>query len=235
MNELESRLLSLYDEIGLGSCGICLECRKMNPGIYPRAVGCWFVGNEFFEQKKRVLFIGKTARGVPGANLEENQNDKGFLNEFRYSRKNLWDKPWPYWSYTSEICRRPFGGAGMEAAAFTNMVKCNGSDTVDRTTDDMKECCIRKLKAAKREIEVIAPTHIVLYTGRDYDGWLDGLFDSLTITRDGQTDIGRKKMVWAEFDALSAGRMIKVLRIGHPERMKKDDYVSAVVDWIKRN
>ena len=29
--------------------------------------------------------------------------------------------------------------------------------------------------------------------------------------------------------------LIKVLRVGHPERKKKVDYVNAIANWIKQN
>lgn len=165
LGSLEEKILSCYNEIDLGTCEVCTRCHSDNPTLYSKAVGMWFVGKFFEGQKNRVLFIGKNARGMPATEYKENQNNNGFLAEFRYSRENLIDKSWPYWSYTKEISKRLFGDMVMEAVAFTNMVKCNGSDTIDTTTESMKGYCIGDLAVVRREIEIIKPTHIVLYTG----------------------------------------------------------------------
>ncbi len=234
-NRIEQKLLSLYDEMNLGHCEICQKCKKENPNLYPKAVGCWFVGKAYEEQKKRILFIGKNARGMPAKDYEENQNGKGFLEEFRYTRDGLWDMSWAYWSYTRAICHELFGSLGMEAIAFTNMVKCNGSDTVDTTTDSMRNHCIYELRVIKKEIETIQPSHVVCYTGGYYDYWLADLFDKLECTEAIHVPIGKKQMPFAEFDATSLGNSIRVLRIGHPERKQKDAYVSTVVKWVKDN
>ena len=231
-NALERKLTALYDEIGLGSCEICTRCRAEAPDRYPKAVGCWFVGSEYARQDKRVLFVGKTARGLPASGYAENQNEKGYLEEFRYTRDGLWDEGWAYWRYTREICQALFGPVGMEAAAFTNMVKCNGSDTVDTTTDSMRDHCIRELRVIQREIEVIEPTHVVCYTGERYDPWLADLFDALELREATEIPVGKKRMPFADLDAVSKGRSIRVLRVGHPERKRKDAFVSAVVGWI---
>jgi hypothetical protein len=234
-NNVEQALLALYDNIDFGVCEICKKCRAENPKLFPKAVGAWFVGDKFEKQEKRVLFIGKNARGNPANDNEENKNDKNFLNEFCYSRKSLWAKAWHNWSYTKEISRRLFDSAGMEAIAFTNMVKCNSSVTTDTTTDFMKNCCIRDLGVVKKEILTIQPTHIVFYTNSWYDCWLQYAFDSINCMKTESMTIGKKKMPYAEYACKLGDAEIKALRIGHPERMQKEAYISTVVDWIKNN
>ena len=234
-NQIEQKLLSLYDEIDLGLCEICQKCKTENPNLYSKAVGCWFVGNAYEEQKKRILFIGKNARGMPAKGYEENQNEKGFLDEFRYTRDGLWDVSWSYWNYTRAICKELFGSLGMEAVAFTNMVKCNGSDTVDTTTESMKEYCIKDLGVVSKEIEIIKPTHIICYTHTYYDAWLPFSFDRMNCLKSEYKAIGKKYMPYAEYDCELGSSKIKVLRIGHPERLNKEDYISTVVDWVNNS
>ena len=234
-NSIEQKLLSLYDEIGLGLCKICKKCKAENPNLYSRAVGCWFVGNAYGEHKKRILFMGKNARGLPAKAYEENQNEKGFLDEFRYTRDGLWNVSWSYWGYTRAICKELFGSLGMEAVAFTNMVKCNGSDTVDTTTESMKEYCIKDLGVVRKEIEIIKPTHIICYTHTYYDTWLPCLFDKMNCLKSEYKAIGQKKMPYAEYDCELGNSNIKLLRVGHPERLQKKDYISTVIDWVNNN
>lgn len=234
LGTLEEKILSCYNEIGLGTCAVCTHCRIDNPALYSKAVGMWFVGKFFEEQKNRVLFIGKNARGMPAKEYKENQNSKGFLEEFRYSRENLINKSWPYWSYTKEISKRLFGDMAMEAVAFTNMVKCNGSDTIDTTTDSMKDYCIGDLAVVRHEVEIIRPTHIVLYTGTSYDSWLSPVFDKIDCFSNTSIEIGKKKMPYGEYRCKLNHERIRVLRIGHPERMQKEAFVSTVVTWINK-
>ena len=39
-------------------------------------------------------------------------------------------------------------------------------------------------------------------------------------------------MPWREAEVKIGDTRLNVLRVGHPERMKKVDYVDAVSDWI---
>ena len=235
LNSLENRILSFYDSIDLGRCELCRQCRAENPNLYARAVGAWFVGSKYERQEKRILFVGKNARGVPAADYEENRNGKGFLEEFRYSRERLWHLSWAYWRYTAEICGRLFGPAGMEAVAFTNMVKCNSSPSRDTTTDSMKDYCVHRLGVARGEIEILKPTHVVCYTGTSYDRWLPDLFDTMECLQSEYIAIGNKRMPYAAYKCGSGGSKVSVLRIGHPERMQKEAYVSSVVHWVNEN
>lgn len=231
---LEQKIISMYDDINLGNCDICRQCRIENPDLYSKAVGLWFVGNCYEQQSKKVLFVGKNARGVPAIEFDENQNDKCYLNEFNFSREQLWDKSWAYWSYTKDICNQLFGeNIGMEAVAFTNMVKCNASDSTDTTTNSMKNYCINNLKVIRKEIEIIKPTHIVFYIGNFYNNWLNGIFDECNCILSKNIPIGNKEMPFAEYDCKVENNSIRALRVGHPERMKKDDYVSTIVKWIR--
>ena len=45
--------------------------------------------------------------------------------------------------------------------------------------------------------------------------------------------IGKKEMPWMEAIGQLNNNLIKILRVGHPERMKKDEYVSAISKWIQ--
>ena len=42
-------------------------------------------------------------------------------------------------------------------------------------------------------------------------------------------------MPWLEANASINQRDLKVLRIGHPERKKKEAFVNCVVDWVNKN
>lgn len=223
----ERRLSALYQSIDFGRNEVCRSCRRESPGLM-RPVGAWAVGKNFYLHEIRLLFVGKNARGEPG-DLRQ-----GFRSGFRASRDWLWRKQWPYWSYTRKITENVYGDDNIENIAFTNIVKCNDSMGRDTTSSVTKDHCICELNVIGREIAIIDPTHIVFYTSRGYDDHIRRVFDSFETVRSTEIAIGRKKMPWLEATGACGGRRIHILRAGHPERMKKTDYVSAICEWVHR-
>ena len=172
-NETEKRLAERYHHMELGTCKICEECHKKEHLSLP--IGCWCVGSDFNKTSKRILFVGKNARNNPGT-IED-----GFRNPFQYTRESLWNKSWPYWSYTRAITQRIFGDDSIEHIAFTNIVKCNNSGGKDTTSDFVKSNCILNLKVLQQELKVIHPTHIIFYTAWYYDDYIPNVFDRYNI------------------------------------------------------
>lgn len=226
-NNAEKRLLELYEKMELGKSKICRDCRLECDMSMP--IGCWFVGNHFYDNEKRILFVGKNARGNPG-------NVHGaFMNQFEYVRDLLWKKSWPYWSYTYAISETIYGTNTPEYIAFTNLVKCNNSPNIDKTPDNVKDYCIKQLGVLRKEIEIILPTHIIFYTSWDYDKYIHEIFEQFDINYNTKKLIGNKNMPWMEATAMLDKNEMKVLRVGHLERKKKEDFVNSIVDWIKSN
>ena len=223
-NDKEKEILDLYKQIELGKSDICLECRTVCDLSMP--IGCWCVGNHFYDGEKRLLFVGKNARGNPGDEFGS------YRNTFEITRDVLWKKSWAYWSYTRAITEALFSDDSPEYIAFTNIVKCNDSPYVDTTSDIVKNNCILQLKVLRKEIEIIKPTNIVFYTSSDYDLHIKEVFDEFEILCDSSKFIGKKSMPWLEANAKIDHRRISVLRIGHPGRKKKDEFVKNVVDWV---
>ncbi len=242
-NKKEDELLSIYNNMKLGNCAICQECRNSVPVPEELSipVSAWCIGNAFYEQEKRILFVGKTARGNPSKIC-------GTIGDtFADTREFLWwetyDKdgkpaamPSAYWGYTAEITKRLYGIDSPEFISFTNIVKCNDSPDIDIANSVMKENCVRKLRVLTREIEYINPTHIIFYTGRYYDGYIKDVFDCYQVLDDkGDIQIGKRKMPWQEACGIINNKKYHVLRIGHPERKKKEEFVSGVVEWVRNN
>lgn len=221
----ERQLLDLYRRIGFGRNEVCRSCRKKCPDL-TRPVGAWVVGKYFYFHETRLLFVGKNARGAPGDQYQD------FQSGFRASRDWLWKKPWPYWRYTRKISENIYGDDSIENIAFTNIVKCNDSMGRDTTSSFTKNHCIDELNVIGREIAIIDPTHIVFYTSWGYDDYIPHIFERFEIVKSAEIAIGRKKMPWLEAKGVCEGRNISILRAGHPERMKKADYVSAICQWV---
>lgn len=226
MNEEE--FLHIYDKMNLGANSICAECRKRNKNL-SLPVSIWQYGNKFEESRYRVLFVGKNARGNPGIIKNTYLDSTQRADEIHNS------KGWAYWSYTNEIAKSLYDNDCWEQISFTNLVKCNNSETTDTTTEDMKTNCILRLGVIQSELDIINPDNIVFYTGYDYDGYIEKIFDKTDTLENTTIKIGCKNMPYHSFAGYMNSKKINCLRIGHPERMKKDEYVSCVVKWIKSN
>lgn len=227
-NKIEQNIVNLYQKINVGKCNICVQCKNINTDLY-KPVSVWLVGSEYSKQEKRILFVGKNARGECDANS---------IFQFEYSRKNLWNSGFPFWSYTKEISKQIFNTDSCEYIAATNMVKCNSSMGQDTTSQSMKDFCINEIKVLKEEIKIINPTHIIIYTAKDYDDYIFGnqtFFDSITKVKDEIFSVGNKEMPYTEAVGIINSKEINILRVGHPERKNKQDFIKSIVDFINKN
>lgn len=216
-NEFENQIYAVYREKMIGENPICRDCRKNCKELFD-PVGIWFVGSDY--RNSRILFVGKNSRGV----------DKSIPTS--EARTILWMKSWPYWSYTREISARLFNDSSPEHIAFTNVVKCASSATVDTTTRQTMDHCVSQLELLRQEIGILMPKKIVFYTGRGYDRYIENSFDDFRIVKEKTCTVGKKTMPWKEAIAILNGQEIKVLITGHPERKKKADYVQAILSWL---
>ncbi len=226
MNFREAALFDMYRQIKFGNSQYCQSCRLENSGLQ-KPVAAWFIGDNFDCQKNKILFIRKNARGEPGAESD------GIIQPFDFARDCLWDKKWAYWNYTRAICAEIFDSDTSENIAFTNLVKCSASPTIDTTTELMKQNCIGALKVVRNEIGIIQPDLIIAYTGCGYDGYWNRIFDHVQVQCSQKCPVGMKMMPWMEAAVSLKGRTMHLLRVGHPERLKKADFVQLVSSWIK--
>lgn len=231
-NEAEQKLLKLYHDMSIGTRDECKDCHD-NINNLSDPISCWCVGKDFYKNPKRILFVGKNARGNPGT------KENGFRNTFQATRNYLWDESWPYWSYTREITQTIFGDDSVEHIAFTNIIKCNNSSGNDTTPDLVKENCILKFKILQNEIKIINPTHIIFYTARNYDAYILKVFDTNSykiLYNDDRKQIGsHNTMCWQEATADIDNQSFHILRTGHPQFKKRIDFVNEVSKWIKDN
>lgn len=224
-NATEKKLMEMYDSIKLGDNLICKECKASVPEL-SMPVSAWCVGNHFYEHEKRVLFVGKTARSDPG-NVYVS-----YRTAFHDTRELLWKMSWAYWNYTGGITEALYGEDSPEYIAFTNMVKCNDSPDIDTTSELVKRNCVCRLKVLSHEIDVIKPTHIVFYTNRDYDNVLPEAFDDFRVLKDDNVRVGQRSMPWMEASGSIGESGYQILRIGHPQYKKRDEFIRLVCNWV---
>ena len=224
-NVMEENLFRMYDDINLGSSLVCKECQEKTTNL-SLPVSFWFVGSKYEHENGRVLFVGKNARREPGVKIGNYYDSRGAVKE-------LWDKHWPYWSYIRNITEEIYGENGADYVAYTNIIKCNNSGSKDNTSELVKDNCIRKMQVLKREIELLKPRKVIFLTSWYYDNYIKSIFNDVVDIESKKVQIGAKKMPWWEFSGYIDNDNIKILRVGHPERKKKNDYVNAITNWIK--
>ena len=231
MNNIEKKVFEMYTTKGIGKNEVCVMCRKNNKDL-SNPLGVWFVGDNYENEKIKLLFIGKNSRGL----FEDCEKFDGtVIDATKIARENLWNESWAYWSYTKEISNLVFGDDTTNHIAITNMVKCNNTDDNDDTTDDMKQNCISKQGIIKNEIEILKPTHIVFYTHTYYDMYIRDIFDQTeNITSyNAKKSIGNVEMLWWNFKATIGDNIIKVLRVSHPQYKNKEDFTKEIANWVK--
>lgn len=237
----------MYEELALGENPTCQECRQCG-GEYmiEKPLSLWQAGAKFAEDSRRILFVGKTARGHVGDEETYRVIDAtAWANQAIDGTEPAKAGSWPYWSYTREIIERVHGTPIQEAwerVAFTNLLKCNnnsGEDSTDTTPWQLKVNCLERLRVFQREVEILQPLAIVLYTGWAYDAFLaEALFgpswrDEPGLGKAFTKPCGNKSLPWWEGRFQTEGHPpCRVLRTGHPERKNRQDFVALVAGWL---
>jgi hypothetical protein len=210
----------------------CVSCDVSSDLKYPLLP--WLVGHNFSKTEKRVMFVGKPHRGIPGEILES-----GIIDPTDEVKDILWDVSWPYWSYTRNIAENIYGKDAFNSIAFTNIVKCTNTEAKDATTSRMANSCIKDLKVIWREIELIEACTVILYTYNLYPKLLDdipfsikGTVKEVTTTNNRVTCKNKKLGWWERTCETPWTKNFRILVVGHPERMGKQEYVELITNWI---
>jgi hypothetical protein len=217
-----------------GSNTICQECRRIEAHL-THALGPWFVCDPS-NGTDSVLFVGKVARG----DYLGEEIAPSFEDVQNFGRDFIKTSSWPYWSYTREILIEVFGDLerGLQCSSFTNIVKCNNESTPDTTNQSVKDHCIQKNGFIWKEFEAIKPRVAVFYTHTAYDSYIDSFRPADAIrwedNRSEWVEVGKKRMPWWDRSFFTADNreLLRFLRVGHPERKRKDEFVKMISKWI---
>lgn len=230
----------MYADIEIGKNVICRNCIRTHERLDERLskpISIWHVGDRFHFDRYKVLFVGKLARRSPGK-----QTRFGYLDSRQRGEELFFDSSWAYWSYTREIVSQLYGSPekGWDRIAFTNLVKCNNSDSVDRATTEMKSNCINRLGVFWRELQILKPRKVIFYTHRGYDDYIEpyrteSSFRDIS-SRTHERRNGGKNILWWHRQFREGNRVVlEFLRTSHPERQDKAGFVNKLTRWIRRN
>lgn len=223
--KIEDEIFGMYETLNIGNTEVCLNCRYTTQNL-SKPNSFWFVGEKYKLSQYKTLFIGKNARGNPGVDRKSYFEFRDFADEYCNGSS-------AYWNYTRSISEKLYDFDSGDNIAYTNIIKCNNSITIDTTSNLMKVNCISRMQVIKEEIKILKPDNIVFLTSWEYDEHFVSIFDEIISIKSEYIDVGKKKMPWWEFTGSLENLNINVLRIGHPERKSKAPYVSEVTNWIK--
>jgi hypothetical protein len=224
----EQKLALLQNPI----CQVCNVDSDLKHPLLP-----WIVGSKFHQTEERVMFVGKPHRGIPGKIRSSGLIDP---TDEILGADGLWNIHWPYWSYTREIAENLYGIDAVEYICFSNLIKCTNTDGSDATTREMAFGCISELKVIWHEIETIECRTVVFYTYSLYPDLLQNipiaLPDSICeITPHNHTVPCRNKRLgwWERACCTRWCDNLRLLVVGHPERMGRPEYIQLLTDWLR--
>jgi|ERR1700730_4459324 hypothetical protein len=226
--------------ISLWTNPICEACKKATNQELDGPVSIWQVGQEYDNDRYRLMFVGKNARGAIHNNASDQLAEQGIIDGTGEADEWIGQKWSAYWYYTAAIIEHLFGSleTGWERVAFTNLVKCNNSMNIDTTNNETATYCLDKLGVTWKEFEILQPLNIILLTGRNYDDFIDRYTKRFEChekhDRNYQVVNGNKKMLWWERHCVDQknGRNFRLLRTSHPERQKKLSFVQQLAQWV---
>ena len=204
----------------------------------------WIVGPQFSHSNERIIFVGKPHRGTPGKILPT-----GIIDPTDLVAEELWNIKWPYWSYTREIAENLYGEKAHEFIAFTNLIKCTNvgaddgrSTSNDKTSYKMAESCVLKLAVIWKEIEYLKAKTVVFYTYglfrdilQDIPVSINGSIKDITIESN-SVPCRNKRLGWWERTCKTVWTdNLRILVVGHPERMGKVEFVELLTSWLRPN
>lgn len=234
----------MYTDCRIGNNSTCQRCRANEQATFRRLsnpFSFWHIGAEFQTDPLRCVFIGKNAVGGADDPINDRVSDVTQIGRLLYLEGKL-----SYFTYTHKIVCRVAGVSTREEAirriALTNLIKCNhstGAERKDTTSDSMRHLCLEEIGVVWKEIALLQPRHIVLYTGVGSYDWNIERFrygDSFEDKTDKgmKVLIGQKYMGWWHRDFYSNGQLVlRMLRTGHPERKKRDPFVDSIATWLE--
>jgi hypothetical protein len=252
--EVEDRIFEKYAElrVGRGLCGECNVPKEVNGGL---PVSFFVVGEDFQKQESRIMFVGKTVQS--GWESEPRNEASGFLDSRKYAKEELFLPFWstyPFWQCIKEICQLVWEIDNPEEIwrriAITNLVKCSTSSSLDTTPLQLKRNCIENARFFENEVKIARPTHMILFTGLDYDEHLKKLsfgYDCFKeITGIVFFDEAERKEVlhfkgtekeWERVFLEGEKVKMRFLRTYHPAFFKKQEdkrtFCQHIAAWIK--
>jgi hypothetical protein len=180
---LSEKIYDYYIESNMGFNETCMACKshskKRNHPLNYGPVPLFHIGNEFAKSEVRLLFVGTVAYGwseikdlfwiddkITRINNKretiewvENRVDELFFHKNHDEKMRLF-------TFMREGSRILFGKDGYDKIAITNLAHCNEGLTENYLPQKVFDKCVLdpQTKYLLKEVEILNPTHVVLFS-----------------------------------------------------------------------
>ncbi len=195
------------------------------------------------ETEHRLMFVAKTVTSNWGETATPSPDpidkESGFIDT-RFNSESLFLKQDNmFFVCIAEVCKSLWGkeldlNEIWRRIAVTDIVKCsnNSESWRAKTVETMKNNCV-EAGFLKAEIEEVEPTHLMFFTGHDYDSQIQDLLGYKSEIID-EPEKGIK--IWWTMPANNKRKM-QVLRTYHPHYFKyhpeqKKVFYQKIAKWI---
>lgn len=199
----------------------------------------WHVGEKFRKSRRRLVIVRDTHRSDQRASkLKSGLRDPRDLADRLFANENKAN-----WSYLREFLARIHDSAeeGWAAVALTSVVKCTNvgrnNPRARRSTQKMRDSCIRSIGVIGRELKILKPTHVIAILDASYDNHLDDLrwagdqvWWDLT-ARDNTIPCGKAKIPWFERELVGLSGRVRFVRTAPPQGKPCEPYVHLLERW----
>lgn len=249
LNLAEQRVAEAYARATKsGKCRNCLEyCDQVGLELHG-PLSFFNIGENFDKDKYGIVFVGKNT-WYDKCDIEVLQ----FLasSKFKDCRLDGLDmfstRPSPFWEFIYDISMQLYLKGNDEESALldslnnisiTNLTKCNTTkDYRDTTPYRLTENCI---EIFEEEMKALRPRHIIFFTGKSYDRYIDKLtFGYVTpptdvTDRTYEKEIKNGRALWwhREFYENEEARM-HFLRTRHPQGAPQE-LAREIAEWIRK-
>lgn len=229
------KLIDIYEnDLNIPNNTHCSECDSG----YKQPLLPWQIGMHYGTERGGIFIAGKPHRGVPGI-----PKDSQIIDGRDVAKRLFFEESWPYWCYTKEALNEIYGSdeESWEHIVFSNVVKCSSTDGVDNTSWKCAHQCISKNQVVVKEIELLQPRKIIFFTWSMYRDLFDTIpfADPDTLIEHTSSDhrvrCGAKNLGWWHRSFVSTwNKRVDFLIVGHPERMKKSEYIEKIAQWLNK-
>jgi hypothetical protein len=199
----------------------------------------WYVGESYAKQDRRLVILRDTHRSDQRASKMGGLRDPRELTE-----RLLWNETKANWSYIYEFLELLHGDAeeGLDAVAMTSIVKCTNvgrnNPKARRSSEKMRESCIRTLGVIGKELELLAPTHVLAILDATYDPYLndlrwagDQVWWNLNAP-DNTVKCGKVTMAWFERELVGLSGRVRFVRVAPPQGKPREPYLRRLHQWV---
>jgi hypothetical protein len=252
MNDLEQEILGSFRKKS-ENCKFCKKYCSERKLEKKGPLSFFNIGGNFGKDKYSIVFVGKN-HWYQRKDIEELKRKNSIFPgpgttfyDCRKDGKEMFKSGQSaYWRYTLQIAEQIYPDLKddppklLENIAITNLTKCNTSqDSNDTTPYDLTEKCRELLN---EEIKILNPKHLVFFTGKGYDEYIDDLdfgylgsaIDVNGTDRFSKRKVGNLEVYWWErrFSDGNCGRNLFMLRTRHPQRAPAQ-LANEIVHWIR--